>query len=191
MWFRENILPTHHTFWVVCILIIHTRYILAIHNLNILAVHDMYIVAIHNMYILAIHSTSELYITHNMGCVYQGGQTVASVWLIIMGLFASIVAVEREKIERFLGLLPESEGQHMALTVLHVRCVLDSGFTFGCRECLGAPRVVDGHGVDAHHQHCVATEGPMRGHPRCGLGAVGAVLEPFCGHLSPKIDKVY
>ena len=36
-----------------------------------------------------------------------------------------------------------------------------------------------------------ATEGPLWGHPRCGLGAVGAVLEPFCGHLSPKIDKVY
>ena len=35
------------------------------------------------------------------------------------------------------------------------------------------------------------TEGPLWGHPRCGLGAVGAVLEPFCGHLSPKIDKVY
>ena len=30
----------------------------------------------------------------------------------------------------------------------------------------------------------------MWGYPRCGLGAVGAVLEPFCGHLSPKIDKV-
>ena len=43
---------------------------------------------------------------------------------------------------------------------------------------------------------CVAhppntTKGPMWGYPRCGLGAVGAVLEPFCGHLSPKLDKVY
>ena len=36
----------------------------------------------------------------------------------------------------------------------------------------------------------VATKGPMWGYPRCGLGAVGAVLEPFCGHLSPKLDKV-
>ena len=35
------------------------------------------------------------------------------------------------------------------------------------------------------------TKGPMWGYPRCGLGAVGAVLEPFCGHLSPKLDKVY
>ena len=34
------------------------------------------------------------------------------------------------------------------------------------------------------------TKGPMWGHPRCGLGAVGAVLEPFCGHFSPKIDMV-
>ena len=34
------------------------------------------------------------------------------------------------------------------------------------------------------------TRDPSWGHPRCGLGAVGAVLEPFCGHLSPKIDKV-
>ena len=30
----------------------------------------------------------------------------------------------------------------------------------------------------------------MWGYPRCGLGAVGAVLEPFCGHLSPKLDRV-
>ena len=36
-----------------------------------------------------------------------------------------------------------------------------------------------------------STKGPMWGYPRCGLGAVGAVLEPFCGHLSPKLDKVY
>ena len=35
-----------------------------------------------------------------------------------------------------------------------------------------------------------ATKGPMWGYPRCGLGAVGVVLEPFCGHLSPKLDKV-
>ena len=37
---------------------------------------------------------------------------------------------------------------------------------------------------------CRATRDPSWGHPRCGLGAVGAVLEPFRGHLSPKIDKV-
>ena len=35
-----------------------------------------------------------------------------------------------------------------------------------------------------------STRDPSWGHPRCGLGAVGAVLEPFCGHLSPNIDKV-
>ena len=39
------------------------------------------------------------------------------------------------------------------------------------------------------HTH-VPTKGPMWGYPRCGLGAVGAVLEPFCGHLSPKLDQV-
>ena len=27
-------------------------------------------------------------------------------------------------------------------------------------------------------------------HPRVVLGAIGSFLEPFCGHLSPKIDKV-
>ena len=47
--------------------------------------------------------------------------------------------------------------------------------------------------IDAvHSQVCFffATKDPMWGYPRCGLGAVGAVLEPFCGHLSPKNDKV-
>ena len=30
----------------------------------------------------------------------------------------------------------------------------------------------------------------MWGHSRFVLGAIGSFLEPFCGHLSPKIDKV-
>ena len=34
------------------------------------------------------------------------------------------------------------------------------------------------------------TKGPMWGYPRFVLGAIGSFLEPFCGHLSPKIDKV-
>ena len=34
------------------------------------------------------------------------------------------------------------------------------------------------------------TEGPMWGHPMPVLGALGPFLEPFCGHLSPKLDKV-
>ena len=35
-----------------------------------------------------------------------------------------------------------------------------------------------------------ATEGPWWGHPMLVLGALCSFLEPFCGHLSPKIDKV-
>ena len=35
------------------------------------------------------------------------------------------------------------------------------------------------------------TEGPSWGYPRGGLGALGAVLEPFCGYLSPKVDKIF
>jgi len=30
----------------------------------------------------------------------------------------------------------------------------------------------------------------MWGHPMLVLGALCSLLEPFCGHLSPKIDKV-
>ena len=30
----------------------------------------------------------------------------------------------------------------------------------------------------------------MWGHSRFVLGAIGSFLEPLCGHLSPKIDKV-
>ena len=36
----------------------------------------------------------------------------------------------------------------------------------------------------------VSTEGPMWGHPMPVLGALSPFLEPFCGHLSPKLDKV-
>ena len=35
-----------------------------------------------------------------------------------------------------------------------------------------------------------STEGPMWGHPMLVLGAFCSFLEPFCGHLSPKNDKV-
>ena len=32
--------------------------------------------------------------------------------------------------------------------------------------------------------------GPSWGHPNVVLGAILSFFEPFCGHLSPKIDKV-
>ena len=35
-----------------------------------------------------------------------------------------------------------------------------------------------------------STEGRMWGHPMPVLGALSPFLEPFCGHLSPKLDKV-
>ena len=34
------------------------------------------------------------------------------------------------------------------------------------------------------------TKGPMWGYPVFVLGAISSFLEPFRGHLSPKIDKV-
>ena len=52
-------------------------------------------------------------------------------------------------------------------------------------------REVPLQGMGSRASVLVSTKGPLWGYPRCGLGAVGAVLEPFCGHLSPKIDKVY
>ena len=36
----------------------------------------------------------------------------------------------------------------------------------------------------------LSTKGRMWGYPRFVLGAIGSFLEPFYGHLSPKIDKV-
>jgi len=35
------------------------------------------------------------------------------------------------------------------------------------------------------------TEGPSWGHPMPFLGAVWPFLEPFCGHLSPKVDEIF
>ena len=31
----------------------------------------------------------------------------------------------------------------------------------------------------------------FEGYPMCGLGAVGVLLEPFCGHSSPKVDEIF
>jgi hypothetical protein len=36
-----------------------------------------------------------------------------------------------------------------------------------------------------------ATEGPSWGYPRPVLGAINPYLEPFCGHLSPKVDEIF
>ena len=36
----------------------------------------------------------------------------------------------------------------------------------------------------------MSTEGPSWGYSKVVLGAIRSFLEPFCGHLSPKIDKV-
>ena len=36
----------------------------------------------------------------------------------------------------------------------------------------------------------MSTEGPSWGHSKVVLGAIRSFLKPFCGHLSPKIDKV-
>ena len=36
-----------------------------------------------------------------------------------------------------------------------------------------------------------STEGPWWGYPMLILGAVCSFLEPFCGHLSPKVDKIF
>ena len=36
-----------------------------------------------------------------------------------------------------------------------------------------------------------ATEGPSWGYPMAVLGAVFPSLEPFCGHLSPKVDEIF
>ena len=66
---------------------------------------------------------------------------------------------------------------------------------------LSIPRVMSGPRVTQHeklareadrdpHQRRPATEGPMWGHPMLVLGALCSFLEPFCGHLSPKLDKV-
>ena len=35
-----------------------------------------------------------------------------------------------------------------------------------------------------------STKGPMWGYPRLVLGALGSFLEPFCGHVLPKVDKI-
>ena len=37
---------------------------------------------------------------------------------------------------------------------------------------------------------CYATRGPSWGHPMVVLGTIRSYLEPLCGHLSPKNDKV-
>jgi serine/threonine protein kinase len=36
-----------------------------------------------------------------------------------------------------------------------------------------------------------STKGPSRGYPMPVLGALSPFLEPFCGHLSPKVDAIF
>ena len=39
-------------------------------------------------------------------------------------------------------------------------------------------------------QPAETTKGPMWGYPRLVLGALGSFLEPFCGHVLPKVEKL-
>jgi len=58
---------------------------------------------------------------------------------------------KREQLTRVEGLLPESQGQNLALTVLHVPCSLDIGEgskdtrtgVWGCQERGGLPRAIE------------------------------------------------
>ena len=76
-------------------------------------------------------------------------------------------------------------------------CLICAGSTKGAWHCIYVYIVIIWH-ISSHGTGCIwnpqdgyhSTKGPMWGYSRCGLGAVGAVLEPFCGHLSPKLDKV-
>ena len=45
-------------------------------------------------------------------------------------------------------------------------------------------------GLPHHARTSVTARGPSWGHPMVVLGTIRSFLEPFCGHLSPKIDKV-
>ena len=47
-----------------------------------------------------------------------------------------------------------------------------------------------GASEDRYPKVSLTTQTPMWGHSRFVLGAIGSFLEPFQGHLSPKIDKV-
>ena len=50
--------------------------------------------------------------------------------------------------------------------------------------------VVNDAGVPPPPPPQVSTKGPMWWYPRLVLGALGSFLEPFCGHLLPKVDRL-
>ena len=52
------------------------------------------------------------------------------------------------------------------------------------------PRMISKNAVQFPSGYGYPQKALCGGIPRCGLGAVGAVLEPFRGHFSPKIDMV-
>ena len=79
------------------------------------------------------------------------------------------------------------------LHTLSTATQLGRGSTFALRPlaldvCLGEQR--SWRGLARWGPGLLTTKGPMRGHPMLVLGALCSFLEPFCGHLSPKNDKV-
>ena len=53
------------------------------------------------------------------------------------------------------------------------------------------PRPEPRGGTSQRRTQALPTEGPWWGYPMLVLGAVCSCLEPFCGHLSPKVDKIF
>ena len=65
------------------------------------------------------------------------------------------------------------------LLVCSLKLTHTSKYPLGCGSC-GAGGLRAG-----------LPKGPMWGYPRLVLGALGSFLEPFCGHVLPKVDKLY
>jgi len=58
-------------------------------------------------------------------------------------------------------------------------------------SCVSHSLETDAVGANRVEVAGVATEGPSWGYPRPVLGAIDPYSEPFCGHLSPKVDEIF
>jgi len=106
---------------------------------------------------------------------------------------------ERGVVDHFVGLktlhlLPRGHSAFspVGLRVEGLRCPC----TYACvsqhplTRCLADIYILCGSESTPPSPPTPSTEGPPWRHSRLVLGAIKWFLEPFCGHLSPKIDKV-
>jgi hypothetical protein len=148
-------------------------------NLN-LSGNDLYYTA-SSLLVISKNSNSELHCRKDLNLILFDLRTVDA-------RYPHTSSSERERGEREkTGYEQVSEGveEHMLLRRVQPAAMRRRG-----EDPWTPPEPIPPEPISPWTPAAHTTPGPSWGHPNVVLGAILSLCEPFCGHLSPKMDKV-